>query len=140
IYPTHHDRYGLAGTPLGPHLIERPGGTLWEFPPPVWRLLGYPLPVGGGGYFRLYPYAVTRRRLRALHAAGGPCAVYSPPWARDPAQPAIKAGWARRFRHYVGLRRTAGRLAALLRDFAFGTLTESLDRHRDAAAPLRQAA
>jgi polysaccharide deacetylase family protein (PEP-CTERM system associated) len=140
IYPTHHDRYGLAGTPLGPHAIERPGGTLWEFPPPVWRLLGYPLPVGGGGYFRLYPYAVTRRGLRAINAAGRPFAVYLHPWELDPEQPRVKAGWAKHFRHYVGLRRTADRLAALLRDFAFGTLTESLGRHRDDAAPLRQAA
>ena len=38
IYPTHHDRYGIAGTPLEPHRIERPAGTLWEFPPPVWPL------------------------------------------------------------------------------------------------------
>src|SRR6185437_3117968 len=35
IYPTHHDRYGIPGTPLEPHTIERPEGTLWEFPPPV---------------------------------------------------------------------------------------------------------
>src|SRR5262249_8121285 len=57
IYPTHHDRYGIPGTPLAPHRIEREAGGLWEFPPPVLRRLGYPLPLGGGGYFRLFPYA-----------------------------------------------------------------------------------
>ncbi|HVS38134.1 MAG TPA: polysaccharide deacetylase family protein, partial [Gemmataceae bacterium] len=46
IYPTRHDRYGIPGAPLGPHRIERPAGSLWEFPPPVYRRLGWSLPVG----------------------------------------------------------------------------------------------
>jgi polysaccharide deacetylase family protein (PEP-CTERM system associated) len=126
IYPTHHDRYGIAGTPLEPHPIERSRGTLWEFPPPVWRLMKYPLPVGGGGYFRLYPYAMTRRGLRSINAAGRPFAVYLHPWEFDPEQPRFRPGLMRGFRHYVGLCRTENRLLRLLQDFRFGTLTESL--------------
>jgi polysaccharide deacetylase family protein (PEP-CTERM system associated) len=126
IYPTHHDRYGIAGTPLEPHTIERSGGTIWEFPPPVWRLMRYPLPVGGGGYFRLYPYAVTRRGLRAINAGGRPFAVYLHPWEFDPEQPRLRPGRMRAFRHYVGLRRTEDRLVRLLEDFRFGTLSQAL--------------
>jgi polysaccharide deacetylase family protein (PEP-CTERM system associated) len=126
IYPTHHDRYGLAGTPLHPHCIERAGGSIWEFPPPVWRLMNYPLPIGGGGYFRLYPYGLTRRGLQAINAAGRPFAVYLHPWELDPDQPRMRPGRMRAFRHYVGLRRTEERLVRLLKDFRFGTLTEAL--------------
>jgi polysaccharide deacetylase family protein (PEP-CTERM system associated) len=126
IYPTRHDRYGVPAAPLGPHLIDVPAGPIWEFPPPVWPLLGYRLPIGGGGYFRLYPYAFTRFGLRAINKAGRPFAVYVHPWELDPDQPRLNPGWARAFRHYVGLRRTAGRLARLLRDFRFGTLTDAL--------------
>jgi polysaccharide deacetylase family protein (PEP-CTERM system associated) len=126
IYPTHHDRYGIAGTPLGPQRIERPEGTLWEFPPPVWSLMKYPLPVGGGGYFRLYPYAVTRRGLKAINAAGRPFAVYLHPWEFDPEQPRLRPGRMRAFRHYVGLRRTEDRLVRLLKDFRFGTMSQAL--------------
>src|SRR5262249_9689128 len=72
IYPTRHDRYGPPGAPAEPHRLEGVARELWEFPPPVHRLFGYPLPVGGGGYFRLYPYALTRRWLRAVNAAGRP--------------------------------------------------------------------
>jgi polysaccharide deacetylase family protein (PEP-CTERM system associated) len=126
IYPTHHDRYGMAGTPLGPQRIEVPAGSLWEFPPPVWRILGYPLPVGGGGYLRLYPYAVTRLGLRGINKRGRPFAVYLHPWEFDPDQPRLNPGWGRAFRHYVGLHRTEGRLVKLLRDFSFGTLTGAL--------------
>lgn len=147
IYPTHHDRYGIAGTPLAPHQIERRGVPLWEFPPPVCRLLGYPLPVGGGGYFRLYPYSLTRFGLRRINRAGRPFSTYLHPWEFDPEQPRIHAAWSRRFRHYVNLRRTESRLVRLLRDFAFGTLSESLASYRPGwnaaetpALPIRRAA
>ncbi|MGH7226892.1 MAG: DUF3473 domain-containing protein, partial [Gemmataceae bacterium] len=133
IYPTHHDRYGIAGTPLHPHRLKRAGGTLWEFPPPVWRIMKYPLPVGGGGYFRLYPYGLTSRGLRAINAAGRPFAVYLHPWEFDPEQPRLRPGMIRAFRHYVGLRRTETRLMQLLKDFRFGTLSESLGEWLSAA-------
>jgi polysaccharide deacetylase family protein (PEP-CTERM system associated) len=140
IYPTHHDRYGMPGAPLGPHPLELPAGVLWEFPPPVWKVCGYPLPVGGGGYFRLYPYALTRRGLRAINRAGRPFAAYLHPWEFDPGQPRLRPGRLAAFRHYVGLRRTEDRLRRLLHDFAFGTLSEALDLRRGPAEPIRRAA
>jgi polysaccharide deacetylase family protein (PEP-CTERM system associated) len=140
IYPTYHDRYGLAGTPPHPHCIERTGGSIWEFPPPVWRIRNYPLPIGGGGYFRLYPYRLTRRGLRAINAAGRPFAVYLHPWEFDPDQPRLRPGIVRAFRHYVGLRRTKERLVQLLKDFRFGTLTESLGEWLNARPALPLAA
>jgi polysaccharide deacetylase family protein (PEP-CTERM system associated) len=126
IYPTHHDRYGIAGTSPEPHRLELPAGTLSEFPPPVWRCLGYPLPVGGGGYFRLYPYALTRHGLRHINAEGRPFTVYLHPWELDPRR-------LRAFRHYVGLRRTEDRLGRLLKDFRFGTLSQALDEYLSAS-------
>jgi polysaccharide deacetylase family protein (PEP-CTERM system associated) len=135
IYPTHHDRYGIPGTPLGPHRIDRPAGHLWEVPPPVCRLFGYPLPVGGGGYFRLYPYRLTRAGLRRINAEGRPFAAYLHPWELDPDQPRVRAGAASRFRHYLKLRRTEGRLGRLLRDFSFGTITEALNCYDPTACP-----
>jgi polysaccharide deacetylase family protein (PEP-CTERM system associated) len=126
IYPTYHDRYGIAGAPLGPHRIVRPAGSIWEFPGTVWRGLGYPLPVGGGGYFRLYPYWLTRAGLGAINRAGRPFVAYVHPWELDPDQPRLRPGRIRAFRHYVNLRRTEKRLARLLGDFRTGTLSEAL--------------
>ena len=126
IYPTHHDRYGIPGTPLHPHRIDREAGSLWEFPPPVWNVLGYPLPVGGGGYFRLYPYALTRLGLGRINAAGRPFSAYLHPWELDPDQPRIEASAGRRFRHYVNLAKTETRLARMIADFPLGTITQSL--------------
>jgi polysaccharide deacetylase family protein (PEP-CTERM system associated) len=126
IYPIRHDRYGMPGARLEPHPITRPAGTIWEFPPPVWKVRGCALPVGGGGYFRLFPYALTRRGLRAINAAGRPFAVYLHPWELDPEQPRYSPGWLGAFRHYVNLGRTETRLVQLLRDFRLGTLSEAL--------------
>ncbi len=126
IYPARHDRYGIPGAPPEPHRIERRAGALWEFPPPVYRCVGRTLPVGGGGWFRLYPYGLTRHCLRAVNKAGRPFAAYLHPWEIDPDQPRQSPGRMAAFRHYVNLRRTEGRLVRLLRDFRFGTLSESL--------------
>jgi polysaccharide deacetylase family protein (PEP-CTERM system associated) len=124
IYPTYHHRYGFPGAPTGPHQITRPGGKLWELPLPVVWTFGYPAPVGGGGYFRLYPYWLTRHGLHAINAEGRPFVAYIHPWELDPDQPRIRARWRTRLRHYVGLRRTEGRLAQLLHEFRVGTVSD----------------
>ena len=126
VYPTYHDRYGMPGAPSRPYTIRRPAGVIHEFPMAVWRKFGYPLPVGGGGYFRLYPYLLTRLGLRSLNARGTPFAAYVHPWEVDPEQPRLAPGRLRAFRHYVGLRRTEKKLARLLRDFRLGTLSAAL--------------
>ncbi len=124
VYPTYHDRYGIPGAPAWPHMIRRRAGVIHEFPMPVYRKLGYPLPIGGGGYFRLYPYWFTRRGLSALNAAGKPFVCYVHPWELDPDQPRLPARWLRRWRHYIGLSRTERKLGRLLDDFRFGTLSD----------------
>ncbi len=126
IYPTHHDRYGIAESPLEPYRLELAAGELWEYPPPVCRYLGYPLPVGGGGYFRLYPYALTRLGLNAINKTGRPFSVYLHPWEVDPEQPRLPGRRLARFRHYINLHKTEARLTKLLQDFAFAPLSESL--------------
>jgi len=133
IYPIRHDRYGMPQAPVEPHHIGRSGGSLWEFPPPVVRTCGFNLPVGGGGYFRLLPYAMTRWALQRINAEGRPFAVYLHPWELDAEQPRLACGWKQRFRHYVGLDKTEQRLKQLLRDFRFGTLREALMAWQPAA-------
>jgi polysaccharide deacetylase family protein (PEP-CTERM system associated) len=126
IYPTYHDRYGIAGAPLGPHRLVRSSGAIWEFPGTVWRGFGYPLPIGGGGYLRLYPYWLTRLGLRAINRTGRPFVAYLHPWELDAEQPRLRPGRLKAFRHYVNLDRTERRLTRLLGGFTFATLTETL--------------
>ena len=119
VYPVRHDLYGMPDAPRTPF---RPnGGALWELPMTTVRLAGQNFPCSGGGYFRLLPYAAFRRLLARLNdSEGQPGIFYTHPWEIDPGQPRV-AGLPRlaRFRHYVNLHRTAPRLDALLRDFAW---------------------
>jgi polysaccharide deacetylase family protein (PEP-CTERM system associated) len=129
IFPIHHDRYGIAGSPRWPYRLSAPGGgSIVEFPPATRSLLGYRLPVGGGGYFRLYPYRLSRSALAHVNRAEGkPFMFYLHPWEIDPGQPRIRAGLLSSFRHYNNLHRCEGRLRELLRDFAFAPAKDVLD-------------
>ena len=123
IFPIHHDRYGIPDAERHPHAVERGGGTLVEFPASTVRVGGTNLPIAGGGYFRLLPYAWTRwGMLRVNQAEGRPVVFYLHPWEIDPDQPRLDVGFATRLRHYSGLAQTAKRLVRLMREFRFDTV------------------
>jgi polysaccharide deacetylase family protein (PEP-CTERM system associated) len=119
VYPVKHDLYGMPDAPRFPY---RPGaGALWEIPMTAVRLLGRNWPCSGGGWFRVLPYPVFRAGLRRFNRAeAAPGVFYTHPWEYDPDQPrqAVRNPLSR-FRHYVNLSRTAGRLERLLGDFAW---------------------
>ena len=115
VQPIHHDRYGVPAAPPHAHLAVGPGGgTILEIPPMTRRLAGRNIPLGGGGYFRLLPAIVFDRALRAWARRGQAAMLYLHPWEFDADQPVVPAGALSRFRHRVNLRRTAGKLSALL--------------------------
>jgi polysaccharide deacetylase family protein (PEP-CTERM system associated) len=128
IFPVRHDRYGIPNSERWPHVMKTPtGASLVEFPLSTARWLGMSLPVAGGGYFRLYPYALTRAGLDSINRAGQPFIFYLHPWEVDPGQPRMTdASWKSRFRHYTGLERCEGRLEQLLGDFQLTTCREVL--------------
>jgi polysaccharide deacetylase family protein (PEP-CTERM system associated) len=128
IFPVHHDRYGMPDAQPVPHVLRTPGGyPLVEFPLSTYRLWRYRLPVAGGGYFRLFPYWLTRHALASINTREHlPFIFYLHPWEIDPEQPRIKAGLASRFRHYQNLERCQTRLERLLNEFSFGTVEQVL--------------
>lgn len=128
IFPVRHDRYGIPDAAIVPHRIGTPQGRdIAEFPLTAVRVLGANVPVSGGGYFRLFPYAVTRWALRRVCDEGRPVVFYLHPWEVDPEQPRIPgARFRSRLRHYLNLGRTEARLARLLQDFRFGTMRDCL--------------
>ena len=128
VFPIRHDRYGIPGADPRPALLAAPSGrTLVEFPMSAARFAGVAVPVSGGGYFRLLPYAVTRAGLRQINDRfGRPFTFYLHPWEIDPGQPRVQVGWLSRFRHYTNLHRCESRLRRLLREFRFGAMREVL--------------
>jgi polysaccharide deacetylase family protein (PEP-CTERM system associated) len=124
IFPMHHDNYGIPGAPTEPYRLTTPNGAqLIEFPISVLRWHGLTLPVGGGGYFRLFPYALTRWALRRINIARKPFVFYLHPWEIDAQQPRVAgASLKSRIRHYQNLSRCEPRLRRLLDDFTFTPL------------------
>jgi polysaccharide deacetylase family protein (PEP-CTERM system associated) len=128
IFPVRHDRYGIPGGPRFPHTVEREGGkTIVEFPISTLDLGGYRLPVGGGGYFRIFPYQVSAGAIAYLNRRERqPAMFYVHPWEVDPEQPRIAASMLSRFRHYHNLDKCEERLDKLLRSAPFGKVTDVL--------------
>lgn len=123
IFPVRHDRYGIPDAHRWPHAMTRAGGSLFEVPGSTVRLGGHNLPVAGGGYFRILPYAWTRWGIGHLNRVEGqPAVFYLHPWEIDPRQPRLPASTLGRFRHYRNLHRTEARLRSLMQDFSFGPL------------------
>lgn len=129
IVPARHDLYGIPGAEPMPHRLLTPSGRqIVEFPPTTIKIFGQSVPVGGGGYFRIYPYALTRYLLTRAMNGAQPFIFYIHPWEIDPDQPRVAAGPLSRFRHYVNLSRCEGRLIRLLEDFRFDTVQAALQR------------
>lgn len=127
IFPVRHDRYGMPGANPWCHRIETASGPLWEVPPSTIKLGPVRLPIAGGGYFRLYPYQVLRGLLHRAAAQGQPLVMYLHPWELDPDQPRMEGSLVSRFRHYLNLRKTEGRLHQLVQDFRFASLREAIE-------------
>jgi polysaccharide deacetylase family protein (PEP-CTERM system associated) len=123
VYPVRHDLYGMPDAPRFPY---RPRADLLEIPVTTAAVFNCNLPAGGGGYFRLLPYAVSRALIRRVNQVERRSSVfYFHPWEIDPAQPRVPGTSVKtRFRHYVNLRRTEPRLRRLLQDFRWRRMDE----------------
>ena len=123
VYPVQHDHYGMPDAPRFPYQVR---DGLTELPITTVRALGRNLPAGGGGYFRFAPYSVSRWAIdRFNRDERAPAIFYMHPWEIDPLQPRVPGpGLKTRFRHYVNLHRTEGRLERLLGDFRWGRMDQ----------------
>lgn len=115
IFPVRHDFYGIPDAPRRPFRLLTDSGALTEFPMTTFRLgaTGPNLPVGGGGYLRLFPYWYTQMGIQRAQLDDVPVVTYLHPWEIDPEQPRIAAGLKSRIRHYTNLTRTEERVRRL---------------------------
>ena len=128
IFPIAHDRYGVPDGERFPYVVTRENGTsIQEFPLSTVRLGKWNFPIAGGGYMRLLPYSVLKMGLRHLNRRQRSGIIYLHPWELDPEQPKIpNIPTSTRFRHYVNLHSTAGKLRRLTRDFEFAPVRQIL--------------
>jgi polysaccharide deacetylase family protein (PEP-CTERM system associated) len=126
IFPVSNYRYGIAGSERWPYTIDRPNGTIAEFPVTTWSRAGRKIPVAGGAYFRIYPYTLTRTAFRSINKQGRPAVFYLHPWEVDPDHPRIPLPRRIGILHYWNLGATEARLRRLLGDFRFAPMREVL--------------
>lgn len=138
LNPGHSSHGGFPTPHYGPHRLRTASGDLYEIPWSTVGVAGRRLPFAGGGYLRLFPYEVIKACVGVENRAGRPVNVYVHPREIDPEQPRMALPWRRRFKYYVGLRSTAAKLRALLRDLRFLSAGAWLDAHgADAVLDLR---
>lgn len=120
VFPTYHDNYGIPDAPRFAYNLK--DQKMIEYPISTTRVMGRNLPISGGGYFRLFPYLITRSALKRINTnENQPFVFYLHPWELNPDQQRIKnASPLSRFRHYVNLKTTRGKFERLLDDFRFG--------------------
>lgn len=123
IYPVKHDLYGF---PSAPRHIFACGENLQEIPISTLRLAGRNWSIGGGGYFRFYPYCVSKWAINRVNSSEGkPVIFYFHPWEIDTQQPKqSQARFKSKFRHYLNLHKTYDRLDRLLNDFSWGRVDQ----------------
>jgi len=130
IYPVRHDRYGVPAAPRQPFLAHGERHSILELPPATLRFLGMKAPMGGGGYFRLFPLLFTKWAIRQSQKQCDPgvAMLYFHPWEFDPDQPRLPLGRLNRFRTYVGIGRSRRRLSALLDKYEFARAIDVVAR------------
>lgn len=134
IFPFEGRRYGVPNAPVAPYVVRTGSGEIVEFPMTVveWRARRYP--VGGGGYFRLLPYAVTRHAISRVNAAGRAAVTYFHPYEFSSARLVPRLTGASAYLkgsryllfHNVNRTRNRRRLERLLADHRFTTAAEVL--------------
>jgi len=123
IFPIRRKLYGFPGWEGFPHTIRTAAGNLPEFPISTVSLIGQSLPIGGGGYFRLLPYALIKQAIRTINRQGQPAVFYLHPYELDTEElrhPLPGETWKTRFvRLSQSLNRgkTEAKLRRLLADF-----------------------
>lgn len=114
VAPIAHDHYGW---PDAPRCAFKPiaDADLIELPITIARFAGRDMATGGG-FFRLFPGAITDWAIdRVNEEAGRPAVFYFHPWEIDPGQPRVaNAPLKSKLRHYSRLGAMAEKLRRLI--------------------------
>lgn len=132
VAPVAHDHYGWREAPRFA-FRPLPWSDLVEIPVTTAMFAGRRLAAGGGGFFRVLPYAFSRWAIRQVNRRDGrPAVFYFHPWEIDPGQPRVDNAPIRsRLRHYTNLDKMAPKLRGLVNEFAWGRM--DMLAHREAA-------
>ncbi len=123
VAPIAHDHYGWRDAPRFA-FKPLPWSDLVEIPVTTAEFAGRRLAAGGGGFFRVLPYAFSRWAIRQVNRRDlRPAVFYFHPWEIDPGQPRVtNASMKSKFRHYTNLEGMADKLRQLVFEFHWGRM------------------
>lgn len=123
VAPITHDHYGWRDAPRFA-FRPLPWSDLLEIPVTTAELGSKRMAAGGGGFFRVLPYAFSRWAIRQVNRREGrPAVFYFHPWEIDPKQPRVSnAPLKSRLRHYTNLAGMSAKLRQLIADFSWGRM------------------
>jgi polysaccharide deacetylase family protein (PEP-CTERM system associated) len=124
VFTIRHDNYGYLEAPRFPFQVPVPEGKMIEYPMTTFRFRENNLPVGGGGYLRIFPFWYTAYGIRQANRQHVPLISYIHPWELDPEQPRLPGKLTSRLRHYTNLQQTERKLERL---FKLGRFTSFRD-------------
>jgi polysaccharide deacetylase family protein (PEP-CTERM system associated) len=76
------------------------------------------LPLGGGGYFRLFPFVFFKQGMKNVFRKNDAFVFYAHPWEFDPGQPRVEqASTGFKFRHYINLHKTEQKFISMIKAF-----------------------
>lgn len=131
VFPAPRGHGGLDGGQLAPFLHRGSSRSLVEFPITVKNVFGKPICFYGGGYLRLFPYFLIRRMTRRVLAEGRPVNFYIHPREIDPGHPRLPMGVVRKFKSYVNLSSTEGKVRRLISEFEITTFEQFIRDNLD---------
>ena len=126
IFPGPRQHGGLDTWNRNQSTVETAHGRIEEFPITVSPVLGRPMCFFGGGYLRLAPYPLIRKMSRRVLDEGRPVIFYVHPREIDAGHPRMRMNAVRRFKSYVNLDTTRGKIGRILQDFSFTTFNALL--------------
>ena len=137
VAPVTHDHYGWREAPRFA-FRPLPWSDLVEIPVTTAILGGKRVAAGGGGFFRVLPYAFSRWAIRQVNRRDErPAVFYFHPWEIDPKQPRVEnAPVKSRLRHYTNLDKMAGKLGELVHEFEWGRMDALAHRETPRATEL----
>ena len=119
VFPASRRFGGMKNSGWEPREIETPSGPVAEFPITVARAFGKPMCFFGGGYLRLFPYSLIKRKGREVLREGRSIIFYVHPREIDPTHPRLPMRPLAHFKSYVNLRTTRSKIESILDDFSF---------------------
>jgi len=117
-----HGRYGKISLPekqtnKSCYEIDK---KFYEIPISNLHLGNKVVPLGGGGYFRLFPLTAFLCGMRQILNKQDVFTFYSHPWEFDPEQPRVEqASKFFKFRHYVNQTKAEKKLTMMIEKFSY---------------------